>query len=75
MTLSAAIASAREHHPPFALAGARGLTSSTVPSLFFVPVVFLFFAQEGEALRDEPELLARGVASMPVLSHSGSGSR
>ncbi len=44
-----------EANQPLALAVVGGLTSSTILSLFLVPVMFLFFAREHEATDDEAE--------------------
>jgi multidrug efflux pump subunit AcrB len=51
-----------EANQPLALAVVGGLTSSTLLSLFLVPVMFLVFAKEREAERDELELEPPAVA-------------
>jgi multidrug efflux pump subunit AcrB len=47
-----------EANQPLALAVVGGLTSSTVLSLFLVPVMFLFFAKRSSMAEDEAELSA-----------------
>jgi Cu/Ag efflux pump CusA len=43
-----------EANQPLALAVVGGLTSSTLLSLFLVPVMFLFFAKRALAVSEEP---------------------
>jgi Cu/Ag efflux pump CusA len=46
-----------EANQPLALAVVGGLTSSTILSLFLVPVMFLFFAKRTEAQDQENQAL------------------
>jgi multidrug efflux pump subunit AcrB len=53
-----------EANQPLALAVVGGLTSSTILSLFLVPVMFVFFASRGAA-EGEPD-----GRTMPLGAHT-----
>jgi multidrug efflux pump subunit AcrB len=56
-----------EANQPLALAVVGGLTSSTILSLFLVPVMFLFFAKRAAPVDDEQ------VAPHPALAGAPAG--
>jgi len=59
MPTALAIERGSEANQPLALAVVGGLTSSTLISLFLVPVMFCFFATSTPAVTDPAALLAR----------------
>ncbi len=55
-----------ESNRPLALAVVGGLTSSTILSLFLVPVMFMFFAKEGAVQDDDASEAHHGLAVDPA---------
>jgi multidrug efflux pump subunit AcrB len=55
-----------EANQPLALAVVGGLTSSTILSLFLVPVMFLFFAKRGAPEDDEAGAAHPGLIADPA---------